>query len=316
MAVITTLTQYRQRAGQMAGFHWFGTTTSAGAADGSTIISTAWQSTEMEATFLKNAWYYVPSTLEARRIREQGLAAATGTITPDRNHAAQIGNGVAFEIYGRLPPVSMEGRLGLNTIVNRVLAECWTLQKLSIAGVTNQREYQLGTAYPWLQTEDQIAEVYYRPANADPNDDDLLMPRWRFVPGADNPRLEIGTPVQTGDTVKMMTYIPLSWWLYQSGAWGLATTEGLAAETDGALLDLEGFEIVAGWYVYQEMAKWGDTADRDRYLKLAAASRTAANEWKRISLHYFDAGREDHWESNIVVPGWGTRYDLVPLSRG
>ena len=315
MAVVTSLTTYRQRAGQMAGFFWFGQTSSAGAADGSTIIASTWASSEMEDTFLKDTWYYVPSTLEARRIKEHGLQSATGTISPDRNHAAQIGSGVNLEIYGRLPPINMEGRMGLNTIVNRALAECWTLQKVSLAGVTNQREYQLGTAIPWLDTEDRIAEVYWRPANADPNDDDLLMPRWRFVPGGDNPRLEIGTPINTGDTLKPMLYVPMSWWLYQGGVWGMASTEGLVAEADGALLDLEGFEIVAGWYLYSEMAKWGDPAAQDRYTKLAAAARVAANQWKRSELRYFDAGRDEHWISLVSVRGQ-SQDELQVLSRG
>lgn len=310
-----TFTAYRQRAGQLAGWHWFGSTTSAGAADGSTIVSTSWQSTEMEDTFLKDVWYYVPSTTEARRVKEHGLAASTGTISPDRPHAAQIPTNTLIEMYGVLPPVKMEGRLGLNDIVNRCLSECWTLQKISIAAVTNQREYQIGAVMPWLQTEDQIAEVYYRPANADPNDDDLLMPRWRFVPGADNPRIEIGTPLNTGDTIKAMLYVPMSWWVYSGGLWGLTTTEGLQAETDGALLDLEGFELIAGYYIFLERSKWGEESRQEEYEKLSASYRAQANYWKRISLKYFDAGRDDHWDSQITVAST-YRYEFQVLSRG
>lgn len=310
-----TLLSYRQRAGQMAGFHWFGSTTSAGAADGSSIVCSTWQSTELEDTYLKDTWYYVPSTQEARRIREHGLANASGTISPDRPHAAQIGSNVPFEIYGILPPIKIEGRLGLNDIVNRALAECWTLQKINIAAVQDAREYQIGAVLPWLETEDQIAEVYYRPANAAATDDDLVMPRWRFVPGGDNPRLEIGTPLNAGDTVKPMLYVPMSWWINSSGSWGLATTEGLQNETDGALLDLEGFEMIAAWYIYSERAKWGEQDRQEEYMKLAAQQRAAANYWKRISLHYFDPGREDHWDSLVTVTST-YRYEFQVLSRG
>jgi hypothetical protein len=311
-----TYTQYRQRAGEAAGFHLFTSTTGTGTA--SQLIVSSLTSTELEASFLKDCWCYVPSTLEARRIQKRGLDTGTGTISVDHAFASPIGNAVSIEFYGKLPPTRMEGRLGLNQIVNKVLSECWTIQKVSIAGVTDQREYQIGATYPWLVEEDQIVEVYYRGANADPNDDDMVMPRWRWVPGGDNPRIEIGMPISTGDTLKPMFFIPMSWWLNQGGTWGVPATEGLSAETDMALLDLEGFEIIAQWYIYKEQAKWGDAADQDRFEKLAAAARFAANTWKTDHLQRADdIGRDDHWNSLIRVPASGEdRYGFEVLSRG
>lgn len=312
-----SLTQYRQRAGEAAGWHLYVSTTAlAGAANQLVIGSLA--STDLEASFAKDSWVYVPSTQEARRVQKRGLDPGTGTVTLDRALANPIGNNVPVEFYGKLPPTRMEGRLGLNQLVNKVLSECWTLQKLPIIGVTNQREYQLGTNYTWLVEEDQIVEVYSRSSTADPNDDDMVMPRWRWVPGGDNPRVEIGAPVQTGDTVKLLCFVPMSWWINTGGTWGLAASEGLVNETDQALLDLEGFEIIFNWYLYKEQAKWGDSTDQDRFEKLAAAARASANAWKRDHLQRADdIGRDDHWNSLIRVPAaGGDRYVFEVLSRG
>jgi len=312
-----TLTNYRQRAGEAAGFHLYTSTTGV-AATSSQLVVGSLTSTDLEASFLKDCWAYVPSSLEARRIQKRGLDTGTGTITVDHAFANPIGNAVSVEFYGKLPPTRMEGRLGLNQIVNKVLSECWTIQKVSISGVTNQREYQIGAAYPWLVEEDQIVEVYYRPSGADVNDDDLLMPRWRWVPGADNPRIEIGMPINTGDTLKVMLFIPMSWWLLQGGTWQLASTEGLVVESDAALLDLEGFEIISQWYIYKELAKWGEASEQDRFEKLAAAARVEANAWKTDHLQRADdIGRDDHWTSLIRVAGsGGDRYQFEVLSRG
>src|SRR5947209_3497766 len=134
-----TLTQYRQRAGEAAGFHMFLPTTATASATNQLVIG-GLASSELEASFLKDCWCYVPSTGEARRIQKRGLDGGSGTVTVDHAFANAIGGGVQVEFYGKLPPVRMEGRLGLNQIVNKVLSECWTLQKVPMVAVVNQRE--------------------------------------------------------------------------------------------------------------------------------------------------------------------------------
>src|SRR5215831_3365589 len=261
-----TLAQYRHRLADGAGFNLQVTTSALAAATNQLVISQL-QSTELEPTFLGNTWEYQPSgpnAGEVRRVVYAGLQPGTGIVNVERAHTAATPSGTAVEFLGKLPPVRYEGRLGLNDIVNRVLAECWTVQKLSITGVQDQKIYPIGTLFPWLQAEDQIVDVYYRGATAQPNDSDQLMINWRWVSGADNPGIEIATTLGTGDLLKPQVYVPMSWWLNRGSGWGLQATEGLQSDADLALLPIMGMEIIGGFYINNELAKWGLPDDQDR----------------------------------------------------
>jgi hypothetical protein len=261
------------------------------------------QSTELEPTFLGNTWMYQPSGPNAgavRRVIYGGLQNGSGVVSVERPLPNLTPSGTPVEFYGKLPPVRHEGRLGLNDIVNKVLDECWTVQKLQISGVQDQRVYPLGQLFPWLQAEDQFVDVYYRGATAGPNDDDQLMTSWRWMPGGDNPGLEIGIPINTGDILKPMVYIPMSWWINTGPGFGMPTSPGLQADTDQAILPLIGMEVVGAPYVQLELSKWGLPDDQDRFLRLRATQRAAANEWKRLSLQRPQV-RKQHWPSVLTV---------------
>ena len=299
-----TLADYRHRLADAAGFNVL-TTTTAGATQANQVIVSDFLSSELEPSFLGNTWEYQPSGPNAgqvRRVVYQGLDNTTGTVTVERPYSTNTPVGTAVEFYGKLPPVRYEGRLGLNDLVNKVLAECWTIQKLPIAAVQDQRVYPVGALFPWLVAEDQIVEVYYRSAGQQPNDDDQLMINWRWVPGADNPAIEIAQTLNTGDTVLPQVYVPMSWWIYPSTGtgFGLATSEGLHAETDRAILPLLGMELIGAAWVFLELSKWGLPDDQTTYRQQRAQARAAANQWKRLTLQHPKV-RKQHWPSVLTV---------------
>src|SRR5262252_212309 len=311
-----TLADYRRRLAETAGYNVQDTTTSA-SARADQVVCTTFQSTELEVTFFGNTWLYQPSGPNAgacRRIRyEDGLDPGTGTINLERPLANLTPISTPFEIYGRLPPIKYEARLGLNDLVNRVLAECWTIQKLPIAGVQDQKFYPLGTAFPWLLAEDQIVEVYYRGLGADPNSDDQLMINWRWMPGGDNPSLEIAQPLNAGDTLYLQAYVPMSWWIDTGSGFGLATVEGLHTDTDRAVISLLGMETVGNAWLYTELAKWGLPDDQATYRTLRAQARAAANQWKRLTLQHPKV-RKQHWPAVLTVrsrDNYGYPYAVV-----
>ena len=297
-----TLASYRHRLADTAGFN-VQTVTTAGATQANQVIVSDFLSSELEPSFLGNTWEYQPAGPNAgqvRRVVYQGLDNNTGTVTLERAHSVNTPVSTAVEFIGRLPPVRYEGRLGLHDLINKVLAECWTIQKLPIPAVQDQRVYAVGTLFPWLQAEDQIVEVYYRAANQQPNDDDQMMINWRWVPGADNPGVEIAQTLSTGDTLLLQAYVPMSWWTNTGAGFGLATTEGLHAETDQAILPLLGMELVGAAWIFLELSKWGIPDDQASYRQQRAQARAQANQWKRLTLQHPKV-RKQHWPAVLSV---------------
>jgi len=300
--VPATLTQYRHRLADMAGFN-IQTTTTTLALQQNQLVIADFQSSELQATHLGNTWEYQPAGPNAgqvRRVVYGGLNAGNGTVTVERNHTVATPSGTVVEFLGKLPPIRYEGRVGLNDLINKVLAECWTVQTTSIAAVQDQRVYPVGTLYPWLQAEDQIVEVYYRSSGMQANDDDILMVNWRWVPGGDNPGIEIMPPLNAGDTLKPRLFVPMSWWLNTGSGWAMALTEGLQNETDQALLPLMGMEIVGAPWVHLELSKWGMPDDQTTSRALRAQARAAANQWKRLTLEHPKV-RKQHWPAVLSV---------------
>jgi hypothetical protein len=297
-----SLSQYRHRLADAAGFN-IQTLTTGLSTRADQVVIADFQSTELLPTHLGNTWEYQPSGPNAgqvRRVVYGGLDNGLGVVSLERPHTALTPAGTAVEFYGKLPPVRYEGRLGLNDIVNKVLAECWTVQKLQITGVQDQRVYPVGSLFPWLVSEDQIIEVYYRGATAQPNDSDQLQINWRWVGGGDNPSIEITPTLGNGDLLLPQVYVPMSWWLNVGSGFGLGLTEGLQRETDLAVLPIMGMEIIGEAYVQLELSKWGLPDDQQRYRQLRASARAAANEWKRLTLQRPQV-RKQHWPAVLTV---------------
>jgi hypothetical protein len=282
------------------------------------VVCSDFQSTELEASFFGNTWLYVPTGQNAgqcRRVQYQGLDPTTGTITLESALPNLTQGATPIEVYGKLPPVRREGRLGLQDIVNRVLAECWTIKRLPLVGVQDQKLYPLGASFPWLQAEDQLVEVYYRAANANPNDDDMLMYNWRWIPAADNPSVEVSQPLNSGDTLLLEAYVPMNWWIGTGSppVWGLQTTPGLQNETDLGLISILGMQLVGRPWVLEELGKWGLAEDQANFEAQRVKARAAANQWKRLTLQHPQV-RKNHWPAVMTVrtrDNYGQGYTIL-----
>jgi hypothetical protein len=311
--VPATLQQYRARLAEAVGFHIV-TTTTAGAAQADQVIVADFRSSELEPTFFGNTWCYQPTGPNAGQVRrivyQTGLDPTSGTISLEAPFGTNTPTGTVLEIHGVLPAISREGRLGLNDIVNRVLAECWTVQRVGTPVVQDQVIYPLSSV-PFLQWEDQVVDVYWQPpltgVSAPPPNGasqyDQLIPTWTFRSGGDSPSIQIACPLQPGGVFKPEFFIPLSWWCNQGGAWP-GPLEGLHADTDQALLSLQGMEVIGLAWVYGEMAKFGLPDDQSNYRQLQTRARAAANEWKRLALER-PVGRRYHWPESMIVPSRG-----------
>ena len=297
-----SLMTYRYMLADAAGFNVRTQTTSA-STSANQVIVTDFQSTELEDTFLGNTWEYQPigpNAGQVRRVGYHGLDPASGSVTLERAHTSPTPMGVPVEFYGRLPPIRYEGRLGLNDLVNRVLAECWTIQRLALPGVLDQREYHIGAVWPWLMAEDQIVEVRYRSLNQPPNAFDQLQINWRWVPGGDDPAIEITPLIDDQSILIVEAFVPMSWWINTGTGFGLATVEGLQADTDQAVLPIRGMEIIGAAWVFQELSKWGLPDDQAVFRQQRAQARAAANQWKRLTLEH-PQRRVHHWPAVLTV---------------
>lgn len=307
-----TLQEYRARLAETAGYH-FALQTTTGSARADQVICSDLKSTELESTFLGNTWLYQPSGPNAgqcRRIQySTGLDAGSGTITVERAFSTNTPLAQSFEIYGRLPPISYEGRMGLNDLVNRVLGECWTVQRIGTPVVEDQILYPM-SSIPFLHWEDQIVDVYWEPPLAGvtptlngPSPYDQLIPTWTWVSAGDSPAIQLACALQPGGTFKPEVFVPMSWWTNQGTGWP-GPIEGLHADTDQALLPLLGMEVIGAAWIYGELAKWGLPDDQANYRTLQSRARAAGNQWKRLTLER-PVGRKYHWPEMMVVPSSG-----------
>jgi hypothetical protein len=319
-----TLGAYRRRLAETAGFYTPYITTAGASSPDQVVIADLISAGGLENSFLGNTWLYQPTgpnAGQARRVGYNGLDVSSGTVLLDRAFSTLTPIGTPVEVYGRMPPVTMEGRLGLNAVVNRVLDECWTVRRCDVlATIANQKYFELNdiedpgaTLFPWLTEEDRIVDVFSRGADAvsDPEADDQLMATWQWVSNADNPTLQVGRALNSGDMLRILAVVPMSWWILPAGTstWTMpATYQGLQTETDQALIGLNGMELVGKAYVYDELAKWGLPDDQATYRQLASRARAGANQWKRLTLERPNR-RTLHWPKSLSVPSrWGYSY--------
>jgi hypothetical protein len=308
-----TLQAYRQRLAEAAGFHIQVIATATASAANQAVVGD-FVSSELENTFLGNTWCYQPTGANAGQIRRVvygGLQSGTGTVTLEAPFSTPTTAGTLLEFDGRLPAIDREGRMGLNTIVNRVLAEAWTVQRIGTPVVDQQTIYPIAGVMPWLHWSDQIVDVYWQPpltgvaqTTNGASQYDQLVPTWTFRSGADAPGIEIGSGLQVGGTLKPEVFVPMSWWVNRGSGWSVTTQEGLGTETDQALLTLQGMETLGLPWIYNELSKWGLPDDQANYRTLRAQARAAANQWKRLTLER-PVGRKRHWPEMMVVPSRG-----------
>lgn len=292
----TSLAAARRRLGSGLGPYYRSTTTGASTAtDSLTLGSLA--DAEAESNKL-SAMYAMPvstttdNAYQVRRVRREGFTAATGVARVVTAYSSATPSGVEVDIYSPLPPRDYDGRVGLHTIINRALAECWDIDRLDITpSAASQSTYSLSSVAEWIRTDEQIIDVYYRRSGSTR---DELVPEWRFQSNVDAPEIEIrGVNLSTSDTLKPVVYRPLNTWIEVNSTWGNSTI-GLSTESDRCLLSEEGIEVVGRAIALAELSKMGDFEGRRVDRADAIAARQDADRWKHRNLPR-KFGRSVHW---------------------
>lgn len=262
------------------------TTTSNGAADGTTFLSTQLR-TATSTDRYKHSWV-IPvsgaSAAELRRVQiEDALNLTTGALTVAPPFSGQLVSGVEVEITRLLPPVDDDGWVGARTCINRALSEMWTPQRLTITGVNGQPSYSLSTYEDWLDP-DAVRELYGPALNTTLNP----YARGGFVPvrSGDSLTLQVYPTLAAGDAAELEVYRPSDTFLKVGGVWGTSTT-GMVNDTDEHLHHPEVVVIVALAYAYEALANGPDGA---RYQALAVTQRRKANVMKLGHLDHRQSG--------------------------
>ena len=299
---------YRRSLGAALGWHMFETHSSVAATSSATLVIPALIDSNLEANFLDSVWEYQPGGSNAGEVRRPvkgGLAPATGTVTLSRPHTSASSASVPVELYGVLPPVRATGRRGLLEAANLALKECWFIDTLNIVGISTAYQYPLSTAYPWLNTEEQIIDLYVR-RSGEVRDSPLS--EWQFLNNADTPQFEVKSVLSSADTIAAVVYRPMNTWLNVNSSW-TATATGLVNDTDQALLSENGMLQVGLYWCYEFLATEGDVSQRGYWRSMADRQRIRANHWKSNNLPQ-QLGRDVHW-SQLSVP---SRYEWpVPV---
>lgn len=286
-----TWTTYRRALGGALGWHLFSAQSSTGsAAAANTVVLLDLQDSNLEANFTDTVWEFQPTGTnagEVRRAVKGGLAPGTGTLTLSRAHTAATTAAATVELYGVLPPTQHLGRRGLLQAANLALKECWMIDTLSITGVSTAYQYPLSTAYPWLDTEDKVIDMWVRRTG---ENRDVLVPWWEWL---DTNSFQFQSPFSTADTLKPRVYRPLDTWIGVSGTFANSTVPGLVNETDQGLLSVGGMLQVGLYWCYEFLATEGAPDQRSEWRRMADRQRIKANTWKRAHLPH-DTGRDAH----------------------
>ena len=308
-----TLQQYRRRClmdGRIGRF--ITASTSSTPSDGSTIVADTLADSEKPANAF-DGWYIYglesPILGQQRRVAKGTFVNSTGQLTMSRNWSTPVSSGTDLELLTPLPAVSQDGSPGWRELINEALKTCWFLDRLSIAGVTSQLVYSL-TSYAWLTRRDQIGPLYGPITSAS----DEIPLRWsgaaRLRLDADTPKLELATPVETGQTFFLDVLRPADTWIKVSGTWGDSTV-GLVNESDEALPDESLVACVATAYAARALANLADPTERKVWEALYSDRLKAAAVLKHHLLPRLDrsASFEGEQEPGRVWAGikglWG-----------
>lgn len=298
----TTLKAARRRLGSVIGFSLASTTTGGSTAtDSLTLGSIA--DADAETSQLSGCYAMPISTASGnaglvRRVRKDGFTATTGVVRCVASFTSTTATGVEVEIYAPLPPKDADGRLGLHTLINRALSECWDIDSLSITpSVASQSTFSLFTTADWIRTDEQIVDVWYRRSGSTA---DQLVPEWRYADDVNNGQIEIrGISLSTTDTLKPLVYRPLNRWIEVNSSWA-ESTAGLVNDSDRCLLSEDGIEAVGRAHALKALATVGDFEGRQIDKQDAAQARQDADKWKHANLPR-KQGRPVHWNRSRGV---------------
>lgn len=285
-----TLTEYSQSTAQELGRWMSFTTTAAGST--TTIVSSSLADSETHATRYSNGYVFVQSGTYAGqqgKVKNSGgFAPSTGTFTVAVAMTGAPGSAETCEWLGHLPRYRYMDVPGIKDCVNEALQRVWIKDRLSIAGVTDQKQYSL-SSYPWLRETKYIRQLC-DPKQVYTDNPKRSSKRWDLLVDGERTYLLIEDPYRSDEMFYLDVFRPASSYLKISGSWANQTTDtaGLVAEADEALPSIQRLRPVILWRCYLALADFGPS-DYTEYWE-----RKATKQAQIIALRrYLDFDYED-----------------------
>lgn len=228
----------------------------------------------------EGAYMYAASGLnlgEQRRVIKDGYIPSSGSLTAHRAWPNLMRANDQVEIWYRVPRIAdnSTGVQGLREMINRALAHCYRIRRITFTADTDNATHYDLSQYPWLTQDDQIGPVYGPVSDAAQNP--AVWPGGAWIrQDAANPQLEIGQSFAVGETFSLDVAQPADTYIRSGGEWGDSTV-GLIDDDDEALIEPKlliqvalafAFEVLAGTVNMEERTSW---IERAEYQKQRAA---------------------------------------------
>jgi hypothetical protein len=272
-------------------------TSADGNAQGTTIVSRG-LATRLDAQRYRQ-WWVMPtdgvSAGEVRRVGENALNPANGTLLLEPPYLSQIVQGTQVELHKLLPPDETEGDvLGLRQALNLALAECWVLDRLAVTG-TGATTLNLSAFGDWLDPE-AVYQLYGPPMSGVPA---APVGGYRVRRDAEVVALDI-VGVQSGTSLPVELTRPGDTYMRIDGVW-TDQQMGFLHDDDESLFQPAFLTNVALVYCYEALANVLTGPAATRYQALAEERRRQVNYMKYRALphppEYYGNGapRGDDW---------------------
>ena len=233
--------------------------TDAVAPDSLSVVSSQLALALNDTNRYRNQWVYILDGAQAGQTRHVGdlsLTTSSGQLKVGPvAYAAPIQNGVNGRVYKRLPPTSMAGFTGLRECLNMALRELWVVDRLSVAAVTGQPSYDLGSLFgglaDWLDPQ-AIVEFYGPQIAAGLN----IIPwsGWNAIQDAESVQLQVAPGLTSGQTATLEITRPANTYIEIGGVW-TDNQDGFTADTDECLFRPEVLAEVALVYAYTALER-------------------------------------------------------------
>ena len=264
-------------------------TTDSTATDSVSIVSTQLALALNDQNRYRNQWAYVYDGTQAGQIRkvgDQALQTQTGRLQLGPiAFSAPVESGVHVELHQLLPPrTGLDGSSGLLDCLNHALREVWVLDRLSVAAVTNQASYDLGTLFnglaDWLDP-DAIVE-FYGPQIATA----LNIVPWggfKAIQDAESIQVQVSPGLTTGQTATVEITRTGNTYMKIGGVW-TDNQDGFTNDTDESLFRPDRLADVALCYAYEALALNASSSERAMWQAKQQQQRKLVNIWKRTQL--------------------------------
>src|SRR6266576_30625 len=278
------------------------TTTADGAVGGNSLIATN-LGNQLDANRFRQWWVMPVDGANAglvRHVSDQALNPVTGELQVGPPFPTRVASGTQVELSRLLPPYEMDGHLGLKECLNLALAECWVLDRLQLAGLSNTAVYTLDYG-DWLDPE--AIHEFYGP---------YVDPSWVEAPWSgwnarrDGQQILLDTPgdIAGGTRMDLSLTRPADTLMKHCGVW-TDNCQGFELDDDESLIQPQFLVQVALAHAYEALAGMTTGAVSNRMGLKAQDQRIIANRAKYVGLPH-PKERADHRAQSGALDQWWT----------